>query len=167
MSINLKFKNYQLEAIAKALNFPNKNFQVGRAKIRIMKIFDEKSRVLETSRLEMLSELSAKTPDGKPLMKKVMVQRNPQLPPKLESQYDLSEESLTKFNEEFTKMMKEDCEIEIPNSLKNDFSLFKGLIANSEAKDLSDSEIAVIEEVLEVLHEDERKQDVPSDDPKA
>ena len=125
--------------------------------MRIVKLLDEKSKVLEASRLEMLESLCVKGEDDKPLMKKVMVQRDPQFPPKLEMQYDISEENLAKYNEEFTAMMKEDCDVEVPDILRNDLSIFKGLLANSQAKNLTDSDIVVIEEILEILHSDDEK----------
>ena len=152
MSQTFTLKNYHLEGISKALNYPNQNFQVGRSKIRILKLLNEKSKVLETSRLEMLTALAAKDDKDKPIMKDVMVQRNPNMPPQAEQQYDISGENLIKFNKEFTEMMQEDCIVEIPDSLKNDFSMFKGLLANSQAKDLTDSDIVVIEEVLDIMN---------------
>lgn len=156
MSIKLNLKNYHLEGIFKGLNYPNQNFQIGRSKMRIVKLLEEKSKITNASRLEMLHDLCQKDEKGKPVMKNVMVQVSPTSAPVMQNQYDLGENT-GKFQEEFKKMMDEECIIEIPDSLKNDFSVFKGLLANSQAQNLTDSEIMVIDEVLEEIHKDDKK----------
>ena len=151
--MQITLKNYFLESIAKALNYPNQSFQVGRSKMRIMKLIDEKRIANNSNRVEILETLAEKDDAGKPKMKKVMVpdQKNPELPPKLQMQYDLTPENLAKFNDEFNIMMQEDCVLEVPESMASDLNVFKGLIANSQAKDLSDADIVILEDALEAM----------------
>lgn len=145
----LKIKNYCLESIEKVLNYPNPNFQIGRSKMRILKLLDEKKRINEASRMEMLNALSEKDEKGKPVMKDGVDPKTGQK----QKKFDLTPENSVKFNEEFVKMMGEDCLIDIPDSMTADLGTFKMLINNSPVNTLADADIAILEEVLASLDE--------------
>lgn len=63
---------------------------------------------MEKARVKLLEKLAKKDKDGKPLMKKAK-EGEPQIEPQ---QYDLTDENMAKFQEEYNELGKEEFEID-------------------------------------------------------
>lgn len=133
----LILKNYQLNTIGKVLNYPLA-FQLGRVKNRFIRVLSDKNSLIEGSRQEMAKDLSDKDDTRIPLTEN--------------GQYKFTKENLEKFNEEYTKLMNEDCIIDVGPALEADIPTIKQMINNS-AVTLLAHEVAQVEEVLEALNE--------------
>lgn len=131
----LVIKNYAIESFMKVLAYPM-NFQKGRVKNRFMTVLREKAKALNDSRLEILTELSEKDKDKKPIIEN--------------GNFKLTDEGMKKFNTEFAKMMTEDCIIDIAPSIEKDIPEIKTLLNNSPVE-LNDQETANCEEIFEAL----------------
>lgn len=144
MIINLK--NYHLEVIGKCLNFPMP-FQKGRIKMRFLKLLQDKQDVCNKSRVEMLEQFADKDENKKPIIEN--------------SQYKLSPQNLVKFNEEFQKLMDEECPVDVPESMKNDIPLIRMIISESSAM-LDNRETVVMEQVIEALKDTPKEKGAPA-----
>lgn len=133
----LNLKNYQLNVIGKALNYPMK-FQTGRVKNQFVKLLAEKAELMEKSRIEMLKQLCEKDTDGKEIIEA--------------NNYKFTEKNQKKFNEEYEKLVQEVCSIDILPSLEPVISEVKQMINNSTVE-LQSYEVNTIEEVLKAFDE--------------
>lgn len=132
-TINLK--NYHLISFMKVLNYPMP-FAKGRVKNRMLIILSQKSEALEKNRIEILNGLADKDKDKKPILKN--------------NQFQISDKNRVKFEEEYNKMMQEDCIIDITASIKGDIGPIKDMI-NTSTVNLDPNEIKNVEEVILAL----------------
>ncbi len=132
-TINLK--NYHINSFMKTLNYAMP-FARGRVKNRILIILSEKAEALEKSRIEILNGLADKDKEGKPVL--------------VNNQFKISDKNRVKFEEEYQKMMNEDCIIDVTPSLKADIGSVKDMI-NTSTVNLDPNETKNMEEVLTAL----------------
>ena len=144
--MELKLFNYYFGSLEKALNVPNPDFPTGRSKMKIIKLFGEKMQFIETSRLEILNSLCEKDEKGE---KKMVDGVNKKGQPT--KNFDLTPENLAKYNEEYAKLMQEECIIDIPDSMRHDLSVVKGMLSTSQAQGLGDGDILVIDETIKAM----------------
>ncbi len=140
----LKLKSYHLDPLMKVINYPMAFFK-GRIKNRFMAIVLSQAQALEKNRLEILTALCEKDADGKPIVEQSTDEKG-----KPVSSYKLSDENKVKWNEEFNKMMTEECVIDITPSLKTDLGPIKDII-NTSPVELDNNQVMIIEEVITVL----------------
>lgn len=131
----LILKNYQLKTFVEALDY-SMPFAKGRVKNRFVSILIPKMQAMEKNRLEILNELCEKDKDGKPITEN--------------GQYKLTEKNQTKWNEEYNKMMMEECIIDVTPSVKSDLGTIKDIINNSTV-DLKTEQITILEEIIKSL----------------
>ncbi len=132
----ITIKNFQLDSMFKVMNYPM-NFQRGRVKNKFLGILRDKHQVVNNSRLEILNDLSEKDEE-----KKTPILEN--------GQYKLSDENRLKFNDEYTKLMNEECVIDVLPSWEKDVPHIK-MIINDSPIDLTDQEISDVDAVLEAM----------------
>lgn len=133
----ITIKNFQIDSVFKVLSYPM-NFQKGRVKNRFLEILREKHKAMNDSRIEMLNDFSEKDPE-----KKTPIIEN--------GAYKLSAENQQKFNEEYAKLMNEDCVIDVLPSLEKDIPIIKQLF-NDSTVELNDQQIMDCNAVLEALN---------------
>jgi len=132
----ITIKNFQIDSVFKVLSYPM-NFQKGRVKNRFLEILREKHKAVNDSRIEMLNDFAEKDPE-----KKTPIIEN--------GAYKLSPENQQKFNEEYAKLMNEDCVIDVLPSLEKDIPMIKQLF-NDSTVELNDQQIAECDLVLEAI----------------
>ena len=131
-TINLK--NYQIESFIKVLSYPMP-FSKGRIKNRFMSILMEKAHLIEKNRLEIINELVEKDKENQAIIENGSFKMG---------------QNATKFQEEYEKLMKEDCIIDITPSLKVDLGPIKDMINKSDII-LDNQQTAIVEEVMTEL----------------
>jgi len=131
----LNLKNYQLQTLTKAIDF-SMPFAKSRVKNRFLTILGPKLQMIEKSRLEILNELCDKDKDGKPVMNK--------------EEFKLSDKNRKKWDDEYNKLMMEDCIIDVTSSLKADLGTIKDIL-NTSTVEVSTQQTVILEEVITSL----------------
>jgi|SRR6187551_218231 len=131
----LVLKNLHLESIAKVLNYPMP-FQKGRTKKQFLMIIGQKAQALEKNRVDMLMDLAEKDKDGKPVIEN--------------NSYKILPDNMPKWNEEYGKMMMEDCIIDVTPSVEAIIGPVKSMILESSVA-LDDRDTLFIEEVIKAI----------------
>ena len=131
----LIIKNYHLATFMKVLDYPMA-FAKGRVKNRLMSILAQKAQALEKNRIEILNTLCDKDKDGKPVMEK--------------GSFKLSDKNKKKWDEEYQKMMMEDCIIDVTPSIKSDLGPLKDII-NTSTVELDTQQTVIVEEIITSL----------------
>jgi hypothetical protein len=131
----LNLKNYQLNTLTKAIDF-SMSFAKSRVKNRFLTILAPKLQAIEKSRLEILNELCDKDKDGKPVMNK--------------EGFQLSDKNRKKWDEEYNKLMMEECIIDVTPSLKADLGTIKDIL-NTSTVEVSTQQTVILEEVMTSL----------------
>jgi len=119
MKTSLSIKNYLLEFTYKLLDMPLHGKELI-ARNKFVKILADKMRELEIGRIDLIKEYAKKDKDGKPKIKKES------------NEFDLSEENLTKFQVEYTNLLKSEAIIDILDSNREEIKIVGDIILNSK-----------------------------------
>ncbi len=134
----LTIKNLHLPALLKILNY-QMPFQQSRLKRSFLKLFADKYKAIEESRLEIIKELCLK---DETTGKEVVVN----------GQYQFSPENQEKWAKEYADLMNEDCIIDIPGDLENKMGEVVTMINNSPIPvNDANGETQALEEILTAI----------------
>lgn len=132
---NLTGTNTNRGVLIKAISY-NMPFQRARIKNRFIAVLMAKQNEINENRVTILNEICEKDADNKPILES--------------GQYKLSDENSKKFQEEFQKLMEEDCIIDVAPSMEKDISDIKSMIHASPVE-LNEVETAQLEEILTAM----------------
>lgn len=121
----MKLKNREIAGFVNFLLMLDLAGKQSRMRTRLAKLLDERSRLVDEERLEILKELAEKDENGQPKQETDEAGN---------TIYVLSDEAKEKFNAEYAELMDEDCVIEETEERRDMLLTVKEAVLNCDMK---------------------------------
>jgi len=132
----MKLKNYQLDVLAKVLNYPM-TFKKSRVKNKFLTEVYQNIELMEKDRKVIIDKLCKKDNDKKPILK--------------DNRFTFTDSNLEKFNKEYAILSKE--EVELPNLSTEIITMIEN--SSVEMDDIK-GDTLILEEILKPKSKEEK-----------